>query len=299
KDNIPFHAIIWPAELIGVGETFDRLFGAEVAEKFVLPYDVPANEFMNLEGEKISGSRNWVVNGRDFLSRYDPDPLRYYLTENMPEARDTDWDWDDFYHRNNDELVANWGNLVNRVLSFAYKNWEGILPEPGVLEEQDKQLLATVEGGFETVAKEIDAVNLRAALAEIMRLATEVNRYLDYAAPWKVIKADKNAAARSVYTAIKAIDSLKVLFAPFIPFSSEQLHTFLGYSEPLFGDQRVEDISDSLGEHKVLIYDPGRATGRWEPSDLKPGHKLFEPKPLFQKLDPCIVEEERARLGKT
>ena len=159
----------------------------------MLPYDVPANEFMNLEGQKISGSRNWAVWGMDFLSRYDPDPLRYYLTMVMPETRDTDWDWDEFYHRNNDELVATWGNLANRVLSFGYKNWDGLVPEPGPLTELDQALLDQVEKGFETVGKEIEAVHLRGALGEAIRLATEVNKYLDQTAPWFTIKQDKTS----------------------------------------------------------------------------------------------------------
>ena len=118
---------------------------------------------MNLEGQKISGSRNWAVWGRDFLSRYDPDPLRYYLTVNMPEAKDTDWDWEDFFHRNNDELVATWGNLANRVLSFAYKHWEGHVPEPGELTPADRELLETVDAGFQSVGEQLEAVHLRAA----------------------------------------------------------------------------------------------------------------------------------------
>ena len=165
---------------------------------------------MNLEGNKISGSRNWAVYGRDFLSRYDPDPLRYYLTVTMPETRDSDWDWDDFYHRNNDELVATWGNLANRVLSFAYKHWEGIVPDPETLTDLDKDLLATVEAGFESVGNEIEAVRLRSAIQEAMRIASEVNKYLDTTAPWTTIKTDKQAAGRAVYTAMRAIDSLKI-----------------------------------------------------------------------------------------
>ena len=163
----------------------------QTGKPLVLPYDVPANEFMNLEGQKISGSRNWAVWGLDFLTRYDPDPLRYYLTVNMPETSDTDWDWDDFYHRNNDELVATWGNLANRVLSFTYKHWEGQVPDPGELTDLDRDLLGTVEDGFETVAQELEAVHLRAALGEAMRLATEVNHYLDTTAPWTAIKTDR------------------------------------------------------------------------------------------------------------
>ena len=133
KDNIPFHAVIWPAQLTGSGKAFDEFMGIPNPAPLNLPYDVPANEFMNLENQKISGSRNWAVWGRDFLTRYDPDPLRYYLTVNMPESKDTDWDWEDFFHRNNDELVATWGNLANRVLSFTCKHWENRVPDPGEL----------------------------------------------------------------------------------------------------------------------------------------------------------------------
>jgi len=151
KDNIPFHAVIWPAQLYGSGEAFGELFAGRSGERLNLPYDVPANEFMNMEGRKISGSRNWAVWGADFLSRYDPDPLRYYLTVNMPESKDTDWDWEGFLRRNNDELVATWGNLANRVLSFAYRNWDGCVPDPGELRPDDLELLAAVEAGFESV----------------------------------------------------------------------------------------------------------------------------------------------------
>ncbi len=297
KDNIPFHAVIWPAQLTGSGKAFDELMGVAKPALLNLPYDVPANEFMNLENQKISGSRNWAVWGRDFLTRYDPDPLRYYLTVNMPESKDTDWDWEDFFHRNNDELVATWGNLANRVLSFTCKHWENQVPDPGELAEQDKALLAEVEKGFDTVAAEMEAVRLRAALAEGMRLATEVNKYLDQTAPWMAVKTDKAAAARSIFTALKAIDSIKVLLAPFLPFTSERLHGFFGYTQPLFGKQFIDTIEDDLGTHTALRYDPDGASGCWEPSSLQPGRKLVNPQPLFKKLDASIIEEERKRLG--
>jgi len=297
KDNIPFHAIIWPAELIGAGKTFDELMEFSNPEPMVLPYDVPANEFMNLEGQKISGSRNWAVWGHDFLSRYDPDSLRYYLTVSMPETRDSDWDWNDFLHRNNDELVATWGNLANRVLSFAFKNFDGKVPDPGELTELDKELLVTVEDGFQSVAQEMEAVHLRAALVEAMSLATEVNKYLDITAPWQAIKTDRQAAGRAIYTAIRAIDSLKIMLAPFLPFTSEKLHTFLGYDQPLFGTQSTEVVTDLLAQHTVLRYHPEGASGRWEPGQIQAGRVLRQPGPLFRKLEPKIVEEERARLG--
>ena len=296
KDNIPFHAIFWPGELIGAGEWFAHLFEGLDGPRLVLPYDVPANEFMNLEGQKISGSRNWAVWGLDFLSRYDPDPLRYYLTANMPESKDTDWDWQDFLNRNNNELVATWGNLANRVLAFAYRHWEGQVPLPGELRPADQAILETVESGFQSVGGHLEAVRLRAALFEAIRLASEVNKYLDQAAPWFEIKQDKNAAATTIYTSLRAIDSLKVLLAPFLPFSSQQLHTFLGYDQPLFGEQFVETHQDSLGEHTVLRYRPAAASGRWAPSQLAPGQNLRQPAPLYRKLDESIVAEERARL---
>lgn len=299
KDNIFFHAAWWPAQLLGVGEDFVKIFAGQEGQPLNLPYDVPANQFMNLEGQKISGSRNWAVWGLDFLARYDPDPLRYYLTINMPELRDTDWDWDEFVARNNNELVANWGNLANRVLSFAYKHWEGVIPDPGELRPADLELIETIEGGFQSVGAHLQAVRLRSALAECLRLATEVNRYLDTSAPWFEIKTDKSEAAKSVFTALKCIDSLKVLFAPFLPFSSEKLHTYFGYTAPLFGEQYTETRLDALGQHQVLRYRNGNASGHWEPSQLKPGQQLNQPAPLFRKLDESIAGEERARLGKT
>jgi methionyl-tRNA synthetase len=297
KDNIPFHAVIWPAQLAGVGTAFSALMGNPDPQPLTLPYNVPANEFMNLEGQKISGSRNWAVYGRDFLTRYDPDALRYYLTINMPEQRDTDWDWDGFLHRNNDELVATWGNLAHRVLSFAHKHWEGVVPEPGELTAEDEAILETVRSGFESVAVEMEGVRLRAALGEAMRLASEVNKYLDTQAPWKAVKTDKAAAGRTVFTAIQAINDLKTLFAPFLPFSSQTLHSNLGLEGTLFGTQSVEAVADDLGEHNALRYHPESAIGRWESQPVPAGHTFNTPTRLFQKLDPSIVEEERARLG--
>ena len=296
KDNIPFHAVIWPAQLIGAGEWFGKIFLERDDTQLTLPYDVPANEFMNLESQKISGSRNWAVWGLDFLERYDADALRYYLTANMPESKDTDWSWEDFVRRNNDELVATWGNLANRVLSFSYKHWDGHIPEPGQLRSDDKEILAVVEAGFESVASHLEAVRLRAALNEALRLAAEVNKYLDKAAPWFEIKSDKAAAANSIYTALRAIDSLKTLFAPFLPTSSQQLHEYLGYRQPLFGEQFIENRQDELGEHTVLRYRPVTST-RWLPSELPAGQALVKPKPLFRKLEPDVAEEERKRLG--
>jgi methionyl-tRNA synthetase len=294
--HIFFHTSMLLAELMGAGEKFLRIY-TEDEGTLNLPYDVPANQFMNLEGRKISGSRNWAVWGLDFLTRYDPDPLRYYLTANMPELRDTDWDWAEFVARNNNELVATWGNLANRVLSFAYKHWDGHIPTPGELRPADREILATIEAGVASVGVQLEAVRLRAALGEAMRLASEVNKYLDTAGPWFEIKTDKTAAGTTIYTALKAIDTLKVLFAPFLPFTCEKLHRILGYDTPLFGEQFTEKQTDVLGEHNVLRYNPAPATGKWQPSQLQPGQKLNPPAPLFKKLEESVAEVERGRLG--
>jgi len=294
KDNIPFHTLIWQAELMGV----DRIYEEDEAKHLNLPYDVSANEFMNFEGKQFSKSRNWAVWLPDILTRYDADAIRFYVATAIPESRDSDFSWSEFVQRNNDELVATWGNLANRVLSFAYKHWDGLVPEPGELRAEDQQLLAQIEAGFKQVGDLLEEVKLRAALREILGLARQVNAYLDHAPWFSVIKTDKSAAATTVYTALRAIDNLKILFAPFLPFSSEQLHRTLGYHQPLFGEQQILTVEESHRSHQVLSYDASQASGRWEPGTLQPGQPIEQPQPLYKKLDESIIEEERARLGK-
>ncbi len=298
KDNIPFHALLWPAQLMAAGPRFGALWDGTQAE-FNLPYDIPANAFLNLEGQKISGSRNWAVWALDFLSRYDPDPLRYYLTQVMPEHQDTDWDWAHFLRSNNEELVATWGNLVHRVLSFTYRHWEGRIPEPGPLTAEDQALLTQIEAGFAQVGEHLEQVRLRAGLQEAMRLAREVNRYLERRAPWALVKqGKKDEAATVMYTALQAINHLKLLFAPYLPHTSEALHQMLGFTQPLFGSLVVEEVEDALGPRRILRYRGEEATAHWEPQPLPAGQTMEKPTPLFRKLDPGIVEEERARLGR-
>ncbi|HKZ54308.1 MAG TPA: methionine--tRNA ligase [Anaerolineales bacterium] len=293
KDNIPFHTMIWQAELLGVGNLYEE----DRKKQLNLPYDIPANEFMNVEGAQFSKSRNWAVWLPDILTRYDPDAIRFYVASVMPETRDSDFSWSDFVRRNNDELVATWGNLAHRVLSFAHKHWEGAVPEPGHLRELDQELLSQVEGGFTSVGEHLAAVHLRAALQEALGLARAVNGYLDRAPWFSAIKTDKGAAAKTVFTALQAIDWLKILFAPFLPFSAERLHRTLGYHEPLFGEQRIEVFQEKERSHEALTYDNSRASGKWQPALLQPGQGLQRPEPLYKKLEPEMVEAERSRLG--
>ncbi|PJF45129.1 MAG: methionine--tRNA ligase [Phototrophicales bacterium] len=292
KDNILFHTIIWPAELMGISGIYH-----DDDTPISLPYDVPANQYLNLEERKISKSRRWLISMPDLLEFYDVDSVRYYLTAVMPETRDTDWKWDDFISRNNNELLAKWGNLVNRVLKFAIKHFEGKVPQPTELRDIDREILATVEAGFTSVGERIEAVKLRDALSEAMRLATEVNVYLDNA-PWfgKAIKEDRPAAATTIYTALRCIDSLKVIFAPFLPFTSERIHHYLGYEKPLFGDLQIRELQESQSSHRALMYDSSGAMGQWQPSQLPVGQSLREPDIIIKKLDPALAEAEREKL---
>ncbi len=293
KDNIPFHALIWPAELMGVGQLYED----DPEKRLNLPYDIPANEFMNIESRQFSKSRHWAVWLPDMLERYDADAIRYYVAAVMPETRDSDFSWDDFLSRNNNELVATWGNLANRMLGFAFKRFDGQVPEPGELRPADKAMLAQAAAAFETVGERLAACQFRAALGEAMGLARDANKYLDDQAPWFEIKTDKDQAAKTVYTILRTIDNLKLLLAPFLPFSAERLHQMLGYDGQLFGDLKIQSFQESNRDHDALTYEPSTGSGRWQVSELQAGQKLRQPAPLFVKLEPEIVEQERDRLG--
>jgi methionyl-tRNA synthetase len=292
KDNIPFHTVMWQAELLGVA----GLYSADAEQDLTLPYDVPANEFMNIQGGKFSKSEHRAVWLPDILARYDADAVRYYVTSIMPETRDSDFFWEDFIARNNNELVGWWGNLANRVIQFANKHWDGHIPDPGTLRADDQALLERIEQGFQTVAEHYEAVKLRAALSEAMALAREVNGYLD-SAPWfGAVKTDKEAAATTVYTALQAIDHLTTMLAPVLPFTTQKLYNMLGYDGQLFGDLNIVTYREETRSHDALVYDPGKAVGRWEPRHLPPGQALREPAPLFKKLEEKIAEEEYERM---
>jgi methionyl-tRNA synthetase len=295
KDNIPFHAVIWPGELIAAGR---RLYEDDPAKQLNLPYDVPSNEYLNMEGKKLSTSRNWAIWAPDLLERFDPDPIRFYLSFIAPESRDTDFTFEDFVRRNNDELVATWGNLVNRALGFAYKRYGGQVPAlgPEGLDELDTAILAEVEAGFGRVGELLAAVKLKAALDEALSLARSANVYIDRKAPWKAFKEDPVAAGTSIYVTLRVIDNLKILLAPFLPHTCQQLHEYLGYDSHLFGRQLTQEFSETERRHVALCYDGSQAEGRWLPSQLAPGQPLREPQPLFKKLEPEVAAEELARL---
>jgi methionyl-tRNA synthetase len=259
KDNIFFHTLIWPAMLMGYGG-------------LNLPYDVPANEFLTIEGRKLSTSRGWAIWLPDYLERYEPDPLRYALAANMPETGDSDFSWREFLRRNNNELVATYGNLAHRVLTFTQHNFDGLVPEVGELDERSQGLLHEAEITLGGVDKLLSRCQFKEAVRQAMSLAQETNRYLDEQAPWKAIKTEPEASARATYTALSALAALKTVFYPFLPFTSERLHSFLGF------DGSVTEAG-------------------WKIQFLPPRQKLPQPQPLFVKLDEDIVAKERSRVG--
>jgi methionyl-tRNA synthetase len=260
------------------------------------PFYPFANEYLTFKGGKFSKSRGTAVDVPYFLSKYDPDPLRFYLTAMAPETRDTEFSWEDFVERNNNELVATWGNLANRMLSFAYKRFDGCVPEPSEFDDEDRALLEKVEAGFQIVGDLYNACKFRAALGECLALAREANGYLDRKAPWFQIKEDRASAATSVYVILRVVDNLKTILAPILPHTAQQLHEYLGYEGQLFGTQHVVEYQEETRSHEALTYDHSGAIGTWTPSSLPAGQALRQSAPLFKKLDESLIDEEYARL---
>jgi methionyl-tRNA synthetase len=291
KDNIPFHTVLWPALLLGVGTLNDD----DDTARLNLPHDVPANAFMTLDNAQFSKSRQHAVWLPDLVAQYDPDVIRYAVAAMMPERDDTDFSWTAFVRHTNAELIAAWGNLVHRVMTFAVTHWDGHVPAPGVLTSIDQALLTQVEQGFAAVGALLEAVKLRAALHEAMDLVRAVNGYLARAPWFSVIRTDTTTAATTVYSALHAIDSLSVLLAPFVPFGAERVHRALGYTRPLFGTQRIVTVTEQVRSHDALVYDATGAMGRWMPSALAPGQRLAWSTPLYRKLEAPTVEVDGAR----
>jgi methionyl-tRNA synthetase len=294
KDNIVFHTVIWPSILLGYGGGGEYGAGRGDLE---LPDNVVSSEFLTMEGKKFSASRGIEILVRDFLDRYEPDALRYFLSIAGPETQDTDFTWSEFVRRNNDELVATWGNLVNRTLQSAYKNF-GAVPEPGALSDADRVLLDEIEGGFESIGELIEAARFKSALQEAMRLAGLGNQYVAEQAPWSILESDRERAGTILYVALRAIDNLKIMLLPYLPFSSQRLHDLLGYDGTIAGELEIRTVEEDDGRrHEVLTGSYEGWTGRWEPSALPPGQKLREPGPLFAKLDAeQVVADELARM---
>ena len=298
KDNIVFHSQIWPAELLaangegakgGVESPFGHLN---------LPSEVVSSEFMTMEGKQFSTSRGHVIYVKDVLERYGPDPLRYFIVAAGPESQDADFTWAEFVQRNNSELVAGWGNLVNRAASMIHKNF-GEIPAPSELADVDREVLDAVRGGFATVGALIERNRLKAALTETMRLVGEVNRYVAVTEPFKLKGEDERERLATVlHTLAQCVVDLNTMMAPFVPFSANLVHEVMGGEGefmPMPVAKEVTDLDD--GRPYRIITGEYSATPRWQPRDVAPGTPIAKPKPAFKKFDPAVVEEELERMN--
>jgi methionyl-tRNA synthetase len=295
KDNIVFHAEIWPAILLGYNGAGDRGGTPGDLGTLNLPSEVVSSEFLTMEGRKFSSSRQVVIYVRDFLERYDADALRYYIAVAGPETQDTDFTWQQFVDRNNGELVAQWGNLVNRSISMAAKNF-GRIPEAGELTDADRALLERSRNAFGPVGAELGRSRFKNAVSEGFEVVREANKYLAEQEPWK-LKDDPARQQSILHVALQVVDDAKTLLTPFLPNSSNKVYAMLGGEGVWSGMPEIQQVDEEGGPSYPIItgeYAAGHAV--WEHRPITTGTPLAPPKPLFPKLDQKVVDEELARL---
>jgi methionyl-tRNA synthetase len=298
KDNITFHSQIWPAELLAYDGRGSR--GGEPGPygDLNLPTEVVSSEFLTMEGRQFSSSRGVVIYVRDVLDRYQPDALRYFISAAGPENQDSDFTWAEFVRRTNDELVAGWGNLVNRTATMIAKSF-GEVPAAGELTDEDRALLDAVERAFTEVGDLVERHRQKAALGEAMRTVATVNKYVSDQAPWKLKGEDERERLGTVlHVTAQAVADCNLLLAPFLPHSANAVDRVLGGAgdvAPMPEIREVEDLDGGAG-YPVITGDYS-ATPAWRRRPLEVGTPVAKPTPVFTKLDPSVVDEELARLG--
>ena len=296
KDNIVFHAEIWPAMLLGYDGLGARGGDPGPLGKLNLPSEVVSSEYLTMEGRKFSSSRAVVIYVRDFLARYDVDALRYYVAIAGPENQDTDFTWSEFVRRNNDELVATWGNLVNRAVSFAARNI-GSIPEAGSLTALDRDLLNRSAQAFGAVGGHLDRSRFKFAINEAMRTVADANKYFSEQAPWKLRESDPDRMRTILHVTLQLVDDAKTMLTPFLPRSSQLVHEMLGGTGTWSDMPHVEEVDEDGGPPYPVITGRYDGAARWASVPLRAGTPLATPVPLFTKLDTSVVDEELARLG--
>jgi methionyl-tRNA synthetase len=296
KDNIVFHAEIWPAMLLGYAGRGAKGGTQGPLGQLDLPSEVVSSEFLTMEGRKFSSSRQVVIYVKDFLDRYDVDALRYYVAVAGPETHDTDFTWSEFVRRNNDELVATWGNLVNRAVSFAAKNI-GSIPAAGDLTDADRALLEVTSGAFAAVGDHLSHSRFKFAINDAMRAVGEANKYFSEQAPWKLRTEDPERMRTVLHVTLQAIADAKTLLTPFLPRSSQSVHEMLGGTGEWSGMPRIERVDEEGAPSYPVITGDYDSTFRWESRPVTAGAPLTAPAPLFKKLDDSVVDEELARLA--
>ncbi|MDR5591548.1 methionine--tRNA ligase [Christiangramia sp. SM2212] len=270
KDNIVFHCIIFPVMLKAHGE-------------YILPENVPANEFLNLEGKKLSTSKNWAVWLHEYLEDFpgQQDVLRYVLTANAPETKDNDFTWKDFQARNNNELVAIFGNFINRVVVLTNKYYNGIVPEPGEYSEVDEKTIAELKAYPSVIASSIERYRFREAQGELMNLARLGNKYLADEEPWKLIKTDEERTKTIMYVALQIASALAIISEPFLPFTSAKLKKMLNH---------VDENSDNTPDWEIIGTKEALIPG---------GHKIGKAELLFSKIEDEQMEKQLEKLEAT
>ncbi|HEY1570003.1 MAG TPA: methionine--tRNA ligase [Pseudonocardiaceae bacterium] len=291
KDNITFHAQIWPALLLGHNGAGDH--GGEPGPygTLNLPSEIASSEFLTMSGSKFSTSRGTVIYLGDFLREFGPDSLRYFIAAAGPETQDVDFTWDEFVRRVNFELANEWGNLVNRSISMAHKN-VGAVPTPSRPEQADEQLKALARKAFDTVGDNLRRNRFRAAIADTMRVAQAANRYLSDQEPWKR-KDDPERRDTILHTALQVVSDVNTMFTPFLPHSAQKVYEALG-GQGLWASQpelrEVDDLDIEGRRYPVITGDYDKELARWESVPIEVGRPLAKPTPLFTKLDPELGE---------
>ena len=306
KDNITFHSQIWPAELLGYAGKGDKGGQPGVFGELNLPTEVVASEFMTMEGKAFSSSRGVVIYVRDVLERYQPDALRYFICAAGPESSDSDFTWADFVQRTNSELVAGWGNLVNRTATMIAKSF-GAIPPCGPLQPEDEAILAQVRGAFGKVGDLLEHHRQRAAIAEAMRVVSEVNAYVSATEPFKLKGDDQRERLETVlHVLAQCVSDLNLILSPFLPHSSNDIHRVLGGDGTLTPMPRIEEVEDlpievegepaGLSTYPIITGDYS-GFAKWESTPVVVGTPIAKPKPVFVKLDPSVIDDELGRLG--
>ncbi len=297
KDNITFHSQIWPAELLAYAGKGDKGGTAREYGELNLPTEVVSSEFLTMEGKKFSSSKKVVIYVRDLLSRYQPDAFRYFVAAAGPENQDSDFTWAEFVRRTNDELVAGWGNLVNRTATLINKNFAEI-PAAAELTAQDAQLLAEVDAGFASVGDLIGQHRQKAAIGEAMRLVGEVNKYVTDTEPWKLKGEDQRERLGTVlHVLAQCVVDLNLILSPFLPFSANLVDATMGGNGDIAPMPQLHEVEDLDGgaPYPVIRGDYGSAPP-WRRRPVSVGAAVGKPTPVFTKLDPSVVEEELERL---
>ncbi|EHK88914.1 methionine--tRNA ligase [Saccharomonospora azurea] len=291
KDNITFHAQIWPALLLGHNGEGDR--GGEPGPygKLALPDEIVSSEFLTMSGSKFSTSRGTVIYVHDFLREFGPDTLRYFISVAGPETQDTDFTWDEFTRRINFELANEWGNLVNRSISMAHKNNGGV-PRPNTPTQADEDLKAQARAAFDTVGGHLRRSRFRQAVQEAMRVVSAANKYLSDQQPWK-LKDDPDRRDTVLHTALQVVSDANTLLTPFLPNAAQKVHEALGGTGVWAAQPEVQEVADlDLPDrvNPILTGDYTVEQARWESTPIEVGRPLAKPTPLFTKVDPKLAE---------